>query len=84
MVIDPKRRQMFADLYRLAEYYEQPPFKPGDIEGNANWFLKANDEALCPFFKKYPEDQLAGDLAVAIVDDANRKALAANKQQRVL
>ena len=81
-MIDPKRREMFADLYRLAEYYECPPFHPGDIEGNANWFLKANDEALYPFFKKYPEDQLACDLAIAIVDNANRKALEANKQHK--
>lgn len=81
MVIDPKRREMFADLYRLAEYYERPPFRPGDIEGNANWFLKANDEALFPFVKKYPEDQLAYDLVLAIVEDANRKALEANKQR---
>ena len=81
-MIDPKRREMFADLYRLAEYYECPSFNPGDIEGNANWFLKANDEALYPFFKKYPEDQLAGDLAIAIVDNANRKALEANKQHK--
>ena len=80
MVISEKRREMFVDLYRLAEYYEQPPFQPGDIEGNANWFLKANDEALYPFFKKYPDDRLAGDLAVAIVDEANRKGLAANKK----
>lgn len=81
MVIDPKRREMFADLYRLAEYYECPPFRPGDIEGNANWFLKANDEALFPFVKKYPEDQLAYDLVLAIVENANRKALEANKQR---
>ena len=81
MVIDPRTREMFVDVYRLAEYYECPPFHPGDIEGNANWFLKANDEALYPFFKKYPDDQLAGDLAVAIVDSANRKALEANKQR---
>ena len=81
-MIDPKRREMFADLYRLAEYYECLSFHPGDIEGNANWFLKANDEALYPFFKKYPEDQLAGDLAIAIVDNANRKALEANKQHK--
>lgn len=81
MVIDPKRREMFADLYRLAEYYECPPFHPGDIEGNANWFLKANDEALFPFVKKYPDDQLAYDLVLAIVENANRKALEANKQR---
>jgi hypothetical protein len=69
---------MFADLYRLAEYYEQPPFHPGDIEGNANWFLKANDEALYPFFKKYPDDRFAGDLAFAVLEEANRKAVKAN------
>ena len=33
MVIDPKRREMFVDLYRLAEYYERPPFVSGDIAG---------------------------------------------------
>ena len=80
-MIDPKAREMFADLYRLAEYYEHPPFRPGDIEGNANWFLQANDEALYPFFNKYPDDQLASDLAVAILDAASRKAVEANKQQ---
>lgn len=79
-MIDPKVREMFADLYRLAEYYEQPPFHPGDIEGNANWFVKANKEALYPFITKYPDDQLACDLALAIVEEANRKAVEANIQ----
>lgn len=77
---DPKVREMFADLYRLAEYYENPPFRHGDIEGNANWFLRANDEALYPFFKKYPDDLFAGDLACAVVENANRKAIEMNKQ----
>ena len=79
-MIDPKAREMFADLYRLAEYYEQPLFHPGDIDGNANWFVTANDEALYPFVTKYQGNQLACDLALAIVEEANRKAVEANKQ----
>lgn len=79
---DPRTREMFADLYRLAEYYEHPPFQPGDIEGNANWFLEAHNEALCPFIQRHPDDPLAEDLACAILDEANRKAVEANKQKR--
>ena len=77
MVIDPKRREMFVDLYRMAEYYEQPPFVPGDIEGNADWFIKAQEEVLLPFVTKYT-DQYASDLAIAILDEANRLAVKAN------
>ena len=83
-MIDPKRREMFADLYRMAEYYEQPPFCPGNIDGNANWFVKANEEALYPFVTKYPDNQLAFDLALAIVEDANRKAVEANNQAETI
>lgn len=84
MVIDPKRREMFTDLYRLAEFYESPPFQPGDIEGNADWFLVANEQALVPFFRKHGEDQLAIDLALAVVDAANRLGVEANKTASVL
>ena len=77
-MIDPRRREMFTDLYRMAEYYEQPPFRPGDIEGNANWFLTANEEQLRPFLTKYP-DRMALDLAMAVVDEASRKAAELNK-----
>lgn len=76
-MIDPKRREMFVDLYRMAEYYERPPFVPGDIEGNAGWFVKAQEEVLLPFLAKYP-DQYASDLAVAILDEANRLAVRMN------
>lgn len=77
-MIDPKRREMFTDLYRIAEYYEQLPFRPGDIEGNANWFVIANEEQLRPFLTKYA-DQMAMDLVMAIVDEASRKAAELNK-----
>lgn len=77
-MIDPKRREMFVDLYRMAEYYEHPPFRPGDIEWNANWFVIANEEQLRPFLTKYT-DQLALDLAMAIVDEASRKTAELNK-----
>ena len=83
MVIDPKRREMFTDLYRLAEYYENPPFMPGEIEKNAQWFVTAMEEALYPFFAKHP-DQMAVELAWDIVEDANRKAIEANNQTSVL
>ena len=82
-MIDPNRRQMFTDLYRMAEFYEQPPFQPGDIEGNANWFAKANEDWLVPFVRKYPE-MLAFDLAASIVDDAGRKAKEANNQRPII
>ena len=77
-MIDPRRREMFTDLYRMAEYYEQPPFRPGDIEWNANWFVAANEEQLRPFLAKY-HDQMALDLAMAVVDEASRKAAELNK-----
>ena len=77
-MIDPKRREMFTDLYRIAEYYELLPFRPGNIEWNANWFVVANEEQLQPFLTKYT-DQMALDLAMAIVDEASRKAAELNK-----
>lgn len=76
-MIDDKRRAMFSDLYRLAEYYECPPFKPGDFDGNADWFVTAQDDVLIPFLKKHSEP-LAQELAFAIVEDANRLAKIAN------
>ena len=82
-MIDPNRREMFTDLYRMAEYYEKPPFHPGDIEGNANWFAQANEDLLMPFCKKHP-DQLALDLALAIVDDASRQAKIMDEMSEVL
>jgi hypothetical protein len=78
-VIDPKRREMFADLYRVAEYYENPPFIPGNPEWNAHWFNTAMSESLTPFLEKH-QGQLAADLAWAIVEEADRKAVEMNKQ----
>ena len=83
-MIDPKRREMFTDLYRLAEYYESPPFEPGDIDGNADWFMKANDEMLMPFLEKHGLDQLAADLAFAVLDAANRLGAEANKAAPII
>ena len=62
----------------MAEYYERPPFRPGDIDGNANWFVIANEDQLLPFLAKYT-DQMAMDLAIAIVDEASRRAAELNK-----
>lgn len=81
-MIDPKRREIFVDLYRLAEYYERPPFKPGDIDGNADWFIAATSEQLMPFLTKYQGSQLASDLAMAILDDANRQAVEMNRLEK--
>lgn len=83
-MIDPRRREMFKDLYRLAEYYESPPFAPGDIERNAQWFVTAMSEMLSPFLCKYSSFQMAADLAFDIVEDANRQAVEANKQVNIL
>lgn len=83
-MINPKRREMFADLYRLAEYYENPPFVAGDPVTNSQWFAKAMSEVLQPFFDKYHGDIMAFELALDIVDDANRRAVAINKQDCVL
>lgn len=80
-MISEKRRDMFGDLYRLAEYYEAPPFKPGDIDGNADWFVKAQEEMLVPFLNKYPGDQLAINLAMCILDDASCRAVNMNKAE---
>lgn len=78
-MISEKRREMFGDLYRIAEYYEKPPFKNGDIDGNAAWFDDATKKYLEPFIRKYNDDQLAADMIFAILDDANRQAVEANK-----
>lgn len=78
-MIDPKRREMFVDLYRIAEYCEKPPFKPGDIEGNALFFERAIREQLQPFLKKYDGMPLASTLAVAIMDDCSHRAAEFNK-----
>ena len=82
-MIDPKRREMFTDLYRLAEYYESPPFSPGDVEGNCAWFERAQNEALMPFLRKWGEG-LPADLAFAVLDEANRLGKAANLEESVL
>lgn len=81
-MIDQRRREMFTDLYRLAEYYESPPFKPGDIDGNADWFVNANKETLIPFLQKYDGDQLAFDMACAVLEEANRLGVEANKAMK--
>lgn len=73
------RREMFADLYRLAEYCEDPPFQPGDICGNCAWFDKTTKEQLMPFLDKYKDMPLASELAMAIYGEADRKAADINK-----
>lgn len=80
-MISEKRRELFGDLYRLAEHYEKPPFLPGDIEWNAAWFADATKDVLVPFLSKYEDDQLAMELADAILNDANRQAVEANKKE---
>jgi len=79
VVISQRRREMFVDLYRLAEYCEDPPFKPGAIEKNGAWFDKANREQVFPFLNKYKDMPLAADLAMAVYTEADRKAAAMNQ-----
>lgn len=79
-MIDPKRRVMFVDLYRMAEYYERPPFVSGDAEGNAAWFVKAQEDVLLPFLAKYP-DKYASDLAIAVLNEADRLAVKTNNKE---
>lgn len=81
-MISEERRNMFRDLYRLAEYYEAPPFRPGDVDGNADWFIDATSEQLTPFLTKYRGSQLTSDLAMAILDDANRQAVVMNRLEK--
>ena len=83
-MIDPNRRVMFTDLYRMAEFYEKPGFQPGDIEGNANWFVMAQEKAFMPFMMLHGDDPLAVDLALAVLEEANRQAVKANEQVSVL
>lgn len=83
-MLSDQRREMFKDLYRMAEYYEKPPFQPGDFNGNADWFIRANEEQLRPFIRKYSGDHLAADLAMAIIDEAGRKAVEYNKMETML
>lgn len=78
-MIDQRRREMFVDLYRLAEYCENPPFKPGAIEENGAWFDTANREQVLPFLEKYKDMPLAADLAMAVYTEADRKAVAMNQ-----
>lgn len=82
-MVDPKRREMFTELYRLAEYYEKPPFKPGDIDGNANWFELAQGEQMLPFMQKWKNDKMALSLAEVILMDASDRAAAMNRKERV-
>lgn len=80
-MINTARRNMFGDLYRLAEHYEAPPFQPGDIEGNAEWFVGAQKAQLVPFLQKYQSDPLAVKLAMAILDDASERAADMNRME---
>lgn len=75
-----ERREMFKDLYRLAECYEDPPFRPGDIEGNAAWFVEAQEAQLLPFLEKYRADPLAQALGMAVMDEASKRAAELNKE----
>ena len=81
-MINSKRREMFTDLYRLAEYYEKPPLQPGDVDGNCAWFQRAQDEALMPFLRKWGEG-LPADLAYAVLEEANRLGREANLAEPV-
>lgn len=76
-----QRREMFSDLYRFAEYCENPPFQPGDIYGNCAWFDKTTKEQLIPFLDKYKDMPLASELAMAIYGEADRKAAAMNQMR---
>lgn len=78
-MISKERREMFSDLYRFAEYCENPPFKPGAIEENGAWFDTANREQVLPFLIKYKDMPLAAALAMAVYTEADRKAAAMNK-----
>lgn len=79
-MISNERREMFKDLYRFAEYCENPPFKPGDIEGNGAWFDKTTKEQLIPFIEKYKAIPIATPLAIDVYAEAERKAAEMNKQ----
>lgn len=79
-MISAMRREMFGDIYRLAEFYEDPPFKPGDIDGNSAWFIAAHEAQLMPFLRKYQTDPLASELAMAIVEEASKKAAVMNNK----
>ena len=76
---DERRREMFVDLYRFAEYCENPPFKPGDIEGNGAWFEKTTREQMIPFLEKYKAIPIAANLAIDVYAEAERKAAEMNK-----
>ena len=77
-MINPKRRELFADLYRLAEYYENPPFHAGDIEGNAKFFEEARLKVVGPFLEKH-NSHMAAELAIAIIQEASDRAAELNK-----
>jgi len=77
-MIDPKRREIFTDLYRLAEYYENPPFCAGDIEGNAKFFEEAMLKVIKPYLEKH-NNHMAAELAIAVIQEASDRAAALNK-----
>lgn len=77
---NPKRREMFSDLYRLAEYYEEPPFEDGNIDRNAQFFADAAKTILMPFLEKWQNDKLAADLAFDVIEEASEKAKRANER----
>ena len=72
---------MFGDLYRLAEHYEDPPFKPGDVDGNGDFFIRAMHEVFLPFTQKYKDMRLATALAMDIVDECSARAAEFNKMK---
>lgn len=81
-MIDRKRREMFGDLYKLAEDCEKPPFVIGDTEGNVQILAGIARDKLNPFLAKYDGDKLAEALAMAVYEEAGRLAKDENQDAK--
>lgn len=81
-MIDQKRREMFGDLYKLAEDCEKPPFVRGDTEGNVQILIRIARDKLDPFLAKYGGDKLAEALAMAVYEEAGRLAKDENQDAK--
>lgn len=81
-MIDQKRREMFGDLYKLAEDCEKPPFVRGDTEGNVQTLIGIARDKLDPFLAKHGGDKLAEALAMAVYEEAGRLAKDENQDAK--
>lgn len=65
-MINPNRREMMRDLYRMLEKYEMPP---KDFDGEATIsYYDSLFEDYRQFYERYKDDDFALPLAVALFE----------------